>query len=1672
MTKLPLYLYTTFTRSIDNYHKINDIIHLISSVFYCDELITNYSRLTKYHHNSKYIYIFHFNFFNLHLFNNLDTKDFSFLSPYSPTSRIYDNKLIEIKIDMSWFFISYYLSPYSRNNEFELFLLELTSELSPSNNELTKNNILNNCYFIFEQTNWVSLQIIFRSLNIDLSGGSTSRRHLLSTADVHLSIFLNLLGIKIDSVYKSSILHKNWSYLNEDIISSPKNSGSALTKGERYSLRRAQSYLYSNSNTQSVFKDQGPISDSSEDSEFKLDNNHLSDRMDPNVFNGTIPASNTRRFKTLKAAQTILIPITFYKFLIILKRDRWINLLSNDIIKFEKDISDLRNNISSIEKNKIAKANKRAKNKSSIDLLLKVRGVDDEVIYKLSAKEKKHIALNQDKILKIQDNILLKKNEITGLTNYIEDLLQTSDDKIKSFYINEMHTESKTMSPNNRHKLFSKKLLAATSSVENSPNDLLGSDSLNREPRALALVSSDLPREEAIENSNHGHLLAGDTQERDHRLISLKENGVENLSLSGVNRAKSSNNHSKSLDIKKYSTLTSLKAKANYSYPLKFLGEGSLESEENLSNHCIYSKLKQITDYPKSLIINNSVNTKNLSSLRERSAMQFRVNRAPILSRGYWVTTFHLNDLHWEFGFDNLRLRSGVNWGMLPRPICVNRKNMSIYSNQSIVSDYLMKILYSDDSKENIQRNIEHYLISQQNNILLKNIGDTKLNYKLVNPIIVDILIESKFQIQQLYLNIKSHLKNMSENDVDFFSLNILSTLACEKIINIIYGKVLVVISNNNVYNKYTNLTDVSYELGKEVINQYNYHLYLLNRKKEPNQTFSQFMLTAQLKEYANSQSKLTGSSAQLVSQAQTQDQAQDQYQDQDQDQDQYQHQTQTHTQTQTQTQNQLNSAGSLGPLGKLSFPRPLRKGRLSEVVKPEVIISPSKMSAYLQDNDNNLSLTQDGGNIRNNLKWVITDLDDPTKIVGLGSILIGWLLEIKLLSKKIVFYSKNEKRNMLLAGDKINKYLNKQDNKSLINLPVKLPMVCKPKLYFKSDDHGTSINNGCVAISISISQAKVQEDTVHYGGFLLNDELYAESLIIDKPHLAFKSSLSKNNIIYKLVDNINSVPFAINQEVLDFITKNYKTFDLLIDPEYIHPLESKSFQKLTLSEKKELESFKSKLNLESEILNIAQIFRNSSELYIPVRLDYRGRIYCNVEYFHYQSVELAKSLLKFAKGEKVSLNDEVSIKFLKIFGANCYGNTLDKSSFNDRITWIDQNIENIIHFANGKLISKAENKLLFIAFCFEFNKYLDAVNNHEDSFITHLPIQLDASCNGFQHLSLLLEDTTLAKQVNLSSSTWKNVPDDFYTFLSLKIKEYLIEELNQNKDLDVSLKNSYIKLSQLDFHNHRSLVKKTIMTIPYNSTKYANIMDMKEEFNYIQKDGEYIYKKDKNIKFQNIDFQVICNTLYLCLYRDFPKLEGLLNYFKTIAKISNRLGISIPWNLPTGLNVKQKYYGTKKIKFKPFIYSKDLLNLNIIDKNSTNSRKQIRSLMPNLVHSLDAASLSLLIHNFFKEENSNNFYSIHDCFAVTCNNVHLIYELLKLSYYNIYCNESFLLTFDRNFKESIVTQFGENAYSKETNEITVINDEGEKLILPYPNIHEVFKPEKLNFMNSSYFIG
>jgi len=56
-----------------------------------------------------------------------------------------------------------------------------------------------------------------------------------------------------------------------------------------------------------------------------------------------------------------------------------------------------------------------------------------------------------------------------------------------------------------------------------------------------------------------------------------------------------------------------------------------------------------------------------------------------------------------------------------------------------------------------------------------------------------------------------------------------------------------------------------------------------------------------------------------------------------------------------------------------------------------------------------------------------------------------------------------------------------------------------------------------------------------------------------------------------------------------------------------------------------------------------------------------------------------------------------------------------------------------------------------------------------------------------------------------------------------------------------------------------------------------------------------------------------------------------------------------------------------KIIRVKPFVYTKNVLNLKVAIKDKYNESKQKTALRPNLVHSLDTASLGLVIEIYFK---------------------------------------------------------------------------------------------------------
>jgi DNA-directed RNA polymerase len=115
---------------------------------------------------------------------------------------------------------------------------------------------------------------------------------------------------------------------------------------------------------------------------------------------------------------------------------------------------------------------------------------------------------------------------------------------------------------------------------------------------------------------------------------------------------------------------------------------------------------------------------------------------------------------------------------------------------------------------------------------------------------------------------------------------------------------------------------------------------------------------------------------------------------------------------------------------------------------------------------------------------------------------------------------------------------------------------------------------------------------------------------------------------------------------------------------------------------------------------------------------------------------------------------------------------------------------------------------------------------------------------------------------------------------------------------------------------------------------------------------------------------------------------------------------------------------------------------------------------MPNLIHSLDATVLALLADDLFNNYlGISNFYAIHDCFAVTANNVSSLFNSLKSAYTKVYTQDIFLKELDNFIIQYIKFTYGKECFDDKTLKITV--EIGDEIIEEqYPNINYILGTE------------
>lgn len=572
---------------------------------------------------------------------------------------------------------------------------------------------------------------------------------------------------------------------------------------------------------------------------------------------------------------------------------------------------------------------------------------------------------------------------------------------------------------------------------------------------------------------------------------------------------------------------------------------------------------------------------------------------------------------------------------------------------------------------------------------------------------------------------------------------------------------------------------------------------------------------------------------------------------------------------------------------------------------------------------------------------------------------------------------------------------------KDLIIHPTSLPMLCPPNKW--------SDNN--------------------YGGFL-NNKIERNEIITGLEH--HNHEVNNKNKLYNAINYLNSIKFKINNQLLIFLENEGN----ILWSNFLETLVNKN----------------DKLQAEFS-LNIAKSYSKINlPIYINTFADWRGRIYTQSFFISYQGNDLSASLLNFYEGEKLS---KCGKSYFYIYGANTYNyKNIAKSDYETRIKWVQDNYEKIISL-DLDFIMGAESIFLFTA----FSLALKELHLNPDAKV-YLPVFLDATCSGIQHLAAMLQDYETGSKVNLIPQNDKDLVSDLYY--------NLLEPINNaiNKHGEEIINYSQFKEIKLE----RKHIKLPIMTKVYNVSVIGIADQLRSIFTKIKKNNEIFYLIPTNnnnfVEVSYEDLYILAKLINDQIFKSLPSLNDVYNYFKEIINLICKINIPVVWFTPSGLKITQHYLRSKIHKVS-IIFGKKSKTVVLRESSvKIDKIKQVNAIIPNIIHSLDASHLINLI-NTLDDINFKPFICVHDCFGTHPNDLEFLFYLIKKEFILLYSTENFL----NKFHDRLLQNLEDHHYiinsDENDNKFVLIN----KKSFLIPNLPKLGKLDLEKIKDSKYMV-
>ncbi|KAK7816819.1 dna-directed rna polymerase 1 [Quercus suber] len=439
---------------------------------------------------------------------------------------------------------------------------------------------------------------------------------------------------------------------------------------------------------------------------------------------------------------------------------------------------------------------------------------------------------------------------------------------------------------------------------------------------------------------------------------------------------------------------------------------------------------------------------------------------------------------------------------------------------------------------------------------------------------------------------------------------------------------------------------------------------------------------------------------------------------------------------------------------------------------------------------------------------------------------------------------------------------------------------------------------------------------------------------------------------VFEALDTLGNTKWRVNKRVLSVIDRIWASGGGLADlidcedvplpeePDTEDETEIRKWKwKVKAAKKENSERHSQRCDIELK-LAVARKMKDEEGFYYPHNLDFRGRAYPMHPYLNHLGSDLCRGILEFAEGRPLG---KAGLRWLKIHLANLYAGGVDKLSYEGRIAFAENHLDDIFDSADRPLEGKrwwlgAEDPFQCLAACINLSEALR--NPSPETTISHMPVhQLGAAA------------------VNLVAG---DKPADVYSGIAARVLDIMRRDAEKDPASNPNALHARLLINQVD----RKLVKQTVMTSVYGVTYIGARDQIKKRL-----------KERCAIADDSELFAASCyaaKTTLTALGEMFEAARSIMSWLGDCAKVIASENQPVRWTTPLGLPVVQPYRQLGRHLIKT---SLQVLTLRR-ETDKVMVKRQRTAFPPNFVHSLDGSHMMMtaLLESFQKSFPKLNF--------------------------------------------------------------------------------------------------